>query len=435
MVSALTFPGRIRHLAQRSGQDVNTNRNARVRQPAALCYKAAARALAGALKLAVVWSHMIQNDDAFDVGIDDTFDFLSQEYAELFEGSDATAFQHPLWLDSLYRKLAPALAAKPLVVVVRRRQTGALAAVLPLLRLRRGPMRTIEFADLRVSDYLAPVCTMATFADLLRDEAACRMLRQLLRPFDLLRIPKLLDARMPIETLLGAPRRTSMDTNAYATVLVAPFEQWQINALGRSYQKELAKKWRQIHKKGDLTFSCCDDSSSIREAMEVMKKFRGPRFHAQGDGDLLQRFEYFDFYSDVALRGLGSFARLYTLKMDGNVIATALGLSHRGNLLVIMTGFDIDGYKSQSIGALTFERVARDCIERGDQVLDFTIGDEPYKKLFGGQPTPMSSVTQSGSATGAIALLALKQAPWIKHAAKRMADFRLPPIRTSTGTR
>ncbi|QOZ32130.1 GNAT family N-acetyltransferase [Bradyrhizobium sp. CCBAU 53421] len=376
---------------------------------------------------------MNKNDDAFDVCIDDAFDFLSEEYATLFEGSDATAFQHPLWLDSLYRKLAPAAAAKPLVVVVRHRANGALAAVLPLLRVRRGPMRTIEFADLRVSDYLSPVCAATTFADLLQDRKACETLRKLVRPFDLLRIPKLLDARMPIENLLGAPHRSLMDTNAYATVLSAPFEQWQLNALGKSYVKELAKKWRQIHKKGTLTFSACTDGASIGEAMDVMRKFRGPRFQAHGDGDLLQRPEYFDFYSSVALRGMGSFARLYAMKMDGEVIATALGLSHRGSLLIVMTAFDIEGYKSQSIGALTFESVAKDCIARGDRVLDFTIGDEPYKMQFGGQPTPMSAVTQAGSAAGSLALFALKQAPWIKQAAKRVTDLR--PIRPSTGTR
>ncbi len=96
------------------------------------------------------------------------------------------------------------------------RAAGALAAVLPLLRVRRGPMRTIEFADLRVSDYLSPVCAATTFADLLQDRHACERLRRLLRPFDLLRVPKLLDARMPIENLLGAPHRSLMDTNAYA---------------------------------------------------------------------------------------------------------------------------------------------------------------------------------------------------------------------------
>jgi CelD/BcsL family acetyltransferase involved in cellulose biosynthesis len=375
---------------------------------------------------------MNKNSTAFYVSIDDAFDFLSQEYAELFDHSAVTAFQHPVWLDSLYGKLAPAAAAKRLVVVVRHRTSGVLAAVLPLLRVRRGPVRTIEFADLRVSDYLAPVCSAKVFSDLLQDEAACLEIRRLVRPFDLLRMNKLPDGMLPIESLLAAPLRTSMDTNAYSTVLTAPFEQWRINALGRSYQKELAKKWRQIEKKGALTFSSSDDSASVIAAMEVMKKFRGPRFQAQGDGDLLQRPEYFDFYSDVAIRGLGSFVRLYSMKMGDDVIAAVLGLCHRNSFLIIMSAFDIAGYRSQSIGALMFERVARDCIERGDQILDFTIGDEPYKKLFGAQPSPMWSVTQAGSAAGTVALFALRQAPWIKQTAKRMAERKFLPTHTST---
>jgi CelD/BcsL family acetyltransferase involved in cellulose biosynthesis len=374
---------------------------------------------------------MNNSSTAFYVSIDDAFDFLSQEYAELFDHSAVTAFQHPVWLDSLYRKLAPAAAAKRLVVVVRHRTSGVLAAVLPLLRVRRGPVRTIEFADLRVSDYLAPVCSARVFSDLLQDEATCLEIRRLVRPFDLLRMNKLPDGKLPIESLLAAPLRKSMDTNAYSTVLTAPFEQWRINALGRSYQKELAKKWRQIEKKGALTFSSSDDSASVIAAMEVMKKFRGPRFQAQGDGDLLQRPEYFDFYCDVAIRGLGSFVRLYTMKMGDDVIAAVLGLCHRNSFLIIMSAFDIAGYRSQSIGALMFERVARDCIERGDQILDFTIGDEPYKKLFGAQPSPMWSVTQAGSAAGTVALFAVRQAPWIKQAAKKMAELKFLPTRTS----
>lgn len=371
----------------------------------------------------------------FDIAIAEAFEFLSADYAALFDGSAATAFQHPLWLDSLYARLAAHAGARPLVVVVRRRASGALAMVLPLLRIRRGPIRTIEFADLRVSDYLAPVCSPETFADLLEDEAACAEIRRLVRPFDLLRMTKLPDGRLPVESLLGAPRRVSMETNTYATVLVAPFEQWRSSALDRSYQKELAKKYRQLQKKGALSFFCCDDTASVSEAMEAMKQYRGPRFQAQGDGDLLQRPEYYGFYSDVAVRGLGSFVRLYAMKMDGNVIAAVLGLSHRGSFLVIMSAFDIAGYKSQSLGSLMFEQVARDCIERGDQMLDFTIGDEPYKKLFGAQPSPMWMVTQAGSTAGAISLFALRQAPWLKLAAKRLSDFKLLPARTPTPTR
>ncbi len=373
--------------------------------------------------------------NAFDIVVEQPFDFLSPEYATLFDGSAATAFQHPIWLHCLYTRLAPEAGATALVVVVRYRATRALAMVLPLLRIQRGPIRTVEFADLRVSDYLVPVCSPEVFSRLLDDATACAQIRSLVRPFDLLRMTKLPDGRIPIEKLLAASRRVSMDTNAYATILVAPFEQWRASAMDRSYQKELAKKYRQLQKKGSLSFSCCGDSASVLEALDVMRKFRGPRFHAQGDGDLLQRPEYYGFYSDVALRGLGSFVRLYAMKMDGEVIAAVLGLCHRGSFLVIMSAFDIAGYKSQSLGALMFEQVARDCIERGDQVLDFTIGDEPYKKLFGGQPSPVWAVTTAGSLAGAVALFALKQAPWLKLAAKRLSDLRLQPARTPTPMR
>ena len=160
-----------------------------------------------------------------------------------------------------------------------------------------------------------------------------------------------------------------------------------------------------------------------------MKQYRGPRFHARGDGDLLQRPEYFQFYSDIAARGAGSFARLYTLKMDDRVIAAVLGLCHNGSFLIIMGAFDVEGFKSQSLGALMFEQVARDCIERGDRILDFTIGDEPYKMQFGARPAPMWTVTRTGSTAGNLVDFALKRAPWIKQAAKKIAEIRLSPAR------
>lgn len=373
---------------------------------------------------------MHQNTDVFDVSVDNAFDFLSDEYAELFGGSAATAFQHPLWLDSIYIRLAPAAAAKPLIIVLRYRATGALAMILPLLRVRRGPIWTVEFADLRVSDYLALPCSAKVLSEVLGDENACLKIRRLIQPFDLLRIPKLPGARNAIESLLGTPPCVAMETNAYSVALQPPFEQWRAGALDRSYQKELAKKRRQLERKGAVRFSCCEDSPAIVSALQVMKGYRGPRFQSRGDGDLLQRPEYFDFYSDIAVRGAGSFARLYALTMDDRVIAAVLGLCHKGSFLIIMSAFDVEGFKSQSLGALMFELVAKDCIERGDQMLDFTIGDEPYKKLFGARPSPMWTVTQTGSALGTLTEFALKQAPWIKLAAKRMAGFKLLPART-----
>ena len=51
--------------------------------------------------------------NAFDIVVEQSFDFLSPEYAELFDRSAATAFQHPIWLHSLYTRLAPEAGRNP----------------------------------------------------------------------------------------------------------------------------------------------------------------------------------------------------------------------------------------------------------------------------------------------------------------------------------
>lgn len=120
---------------------------------------------------------MHQKKPAFDVSVDNAFDFLSPEYAELFAASAATAFQHPLWLDAIYAGLALAAAAQRLVIVVRYRANGSLAMVLPLQRVRRGPISTVKFADLRVSDYLVPPCSAKVLSAVQADAQACLEIR------------------------------------------------------------------------------------------------------------------------------------------------------------------------------------------------------------------------------------------------------------------
>jgi hypothetical protein len=67
-----------------------------------------------------------------------------------------------------------------------------------------------------------------------------------------------------------------------------------------------------------------------------------------------------------------------------------------------------------------FEQVARDCIERGEAFLDFTIGDEPYKVTFGAKPSPMSRIMRSGSPIGFAADLLAESMPSAKAFARRV---------------
>jgi CelD/BcsL family acetyltransferase involved in cellulose biosynthesis len=357
----------------------------------------------------------------YEIALEHAFSFLSDEYAALFRLSCATAFQHPLWLDRLYGRLASAVGAEPLVITARTTADRRLAMVLPLVRCRRGTMRMIEFADLRVSDYAAPVCDAVTFELILRDKAACDALRKLLKPYDLLRIRKLGETALPLERLFGTRPRSPLGMSAHAVKLYGPYAEWRNASIDPSYRKELDKKHRQLLRKGDVRFEVSRHPETIKAAFQAMRHYRESRFR----DDLLQKDLYFAFYLEMALQGANSgFSRTYVLSVDGRPIAVAWGLAFRHQFLVLMGGFDLATFKSQSIGALTFSEIARDCIERGDTALDFTIGDESYKSLFGAQPTSMWMISAAGSPLGSLVNVIAARMPGTLKLAKEIVNRR-----------
>src|SRR4051794_8015228 len=229
----------------------------------------------------------------FTVSTDNSFDFLSDEYASLFQRSCAMAFQHPIWLDSLYRRLVPALGVQPLIITVR--ADGVLVLVLPLIRRRFGLMSLVEFADLRVSDYVAPVCDGETFHRVLADATTCQAIQQALKPYDLLRIQKVPQGALPLERLLGVSGRSAMAMSAHSTPLRAPYTDWRKAMLEPSYQKELDKKRRKLGRKGQVILQQLQDPQAMRTAFARMRGYRDLRFGAE---DLLQTPLYFEFYLD-----------------------------------------------------------------------------------------------------------------------------------------
>jgi CelD/BcsL family acetyltransferase involved in cellulose biosynthesis len=358
----------------------------------------------------------------FEVSVDNGFDFRSPEYVDLYERSVATPFQSPVWLATLYGGLLQHNSASPLVLVVRRGADKSLAMVLPLVRRRYSMLRVIEFADLRVSDYVSPVTDAATFAALLADRECVARVRALVRPYDLLRIGKLADNALELERLFGIGRRELMGMSAYETSLEDNYEAWREERLGRSYCKELDKKARQLHRRGVVRFEATEDEEEIARTFEALRVYRGLRFgnHEDGTGDLLQVPAYYDFYLGLATEGRGRYTRIYEMTVDGQTVAGALGLVDRdGSVLVVLSGFDHDNFRSQSLGSLLFQEIARDTIERGGRVLDFTIGDEPYKLTFGAKPEPMWQVTRAGSPLGHAAGLLVDRMPAAKALARR----------------
>lgn len=347
------------------------------------------------------------------------FDFLSAEYAALFETSDATAFQNPIWLHHLYDVLAPAVGAEPLTVVVRRGD-GRLAMVLPMLRKARGPLTLLEFADFGVSDYISPVCNKTTFTAIVDDELSRRRVVEALGRFDLMRIEKIRIDGLPLGELFRAVA-TEMDESAHALLLEGTYPEWRARFLDPTLVKEIRQKWRRLARLGAITFERVTDPASIEATLEAMRAFRAPRFCGRRGRDFLQDPAYFRFYRDVATSGAASgFARLSRLTLNGEIIAVDFGLTHRRAYLHLLRGYDLQKHKNRSLGMLAIDALLAEAVARGDSCFDLTIGDEAYKQLFGPKSTKLFAVTAQGTVFGKLAKSAAERLPRVHQTAKRL---------------
>ena len=234
----------------------------------------------------------------------------------------------------------------------------------------------------------------------------------------MLRIRKLREMEPPLEELLGDARRAAMQISSHAVALYGPYSQWRAENVEASQRKELDKKARQLRQKGQVEFKCANNPALIAATLRSIREYRRIRFGQEGDA--LQQDAFFQFYQAISADTV--FSRAYCLLVDQKPIAGVFGLSYAGSFVVILSGFDLATYKNCSVGKLLFEEVARDCIERGDRMLDFTIGDEAYKRSFGARPSGLFVIYASGSSRGSIAGV-VEQRPWLKNVGKRFVGL------------
>ena len=101
------------------------------------------------------WQNQPTEEDpsVFEIILESSYNFLSAEYSELFAGSRASAFQHPLWLDRLYAKLARRLecrAARDHCTLAPQRPIGDAAPPAAAAARRRAGHRVCRFAGIRL---------------------------------------------------------------------------------------------------------------------------------------------------------------------------------------------------------------------------------------------------------------------------------------------
>lgn len=314
------------------------------------------------------------------------FDFRSDEYEQLFAQSSATAFQHPIWLDRVYAQLVAPSGAEPLIVAGRTRADQKLKVVFPLIRRGLGPVATVDYADMGVSDYNAPIVDRSLEPKLGGQPNIVGLLRHAIRPAVVGRLQKMRGDTLESLGLRQILPSDFMGFHSHEVQLHGPYSAWRKDALSKSFVRFLDRKGRALAKMGAVEFKELTDAESIGDVFSALKSFREGRL----PDDPLKNERYFNFYRDVAVEGCRSgFARTQLLTCGGKDAAIIFGLSHGGRFHLLLTGFNFPAFRNVSAGKLIMEHSIEAAIDRGETVYDFTIGDEAYKTEFGTQALPM----------------------------------------------
>lgn len=354
----------------------------------------------------------------WDVHTAPSFDFLSAEYRDLFANSAATVFQSPLWMDRLYQRLAADQKVDPLIIIIRERESGKLAAVLPFIVRQRRQLLIAEFADFGVCDYCAPICDSRLLQDICKDGTLARQVRGLLRPCDLLIIQKVRSDALPLFGILGRTRQSRLPFTAHAATLFAPYEAWREASISETQRRFLDTKRKRLAKRGPLITSPVTSKEGIQQAIEDIRRFREYRFNETGIFNLLKTESFAQFYREVSNDPPP--ARAYIMTVSGTPVSAAFTLDRNGTLHFILSGFDFLNYRNASIGLLIIEDIIEDCIARGITTLDFTIGNQAYKKEFGTHEMQMWTVWLGISRIGRAAAFFLSRSSRLRQLARRL---------------
>lgn len=305
-----------------------------------------------------------------------------------------TLFQHPQWYASWYRAFASTEGVESLIAVVSDATTGEHAALLPLIRHRQGNLSIIEFADLNLTDFNAPLLGPAAPRDALAAWQLWSDLQTALRgTADLIRLRKMpvkFGTRFNPLALLDGVGPAIVNGNVLS--IGDDYNAWRYE-LDRKVRKELGRSWRVFTREPSAAFSVAADTDAALDLLSVTEVQQGTRLEGLGLDYVLDHADCTAFYRDLVREGTASgYAVMSALTTGDEVVATLLGIRTGSRYVMIRISNAGEKWSACSPGRLIIDRTIAALHADGVREFEFSIGNYSYKRRFGPQRTPLVDV-------------------------------------------
>jgi len=304
----------------------------------------------------------------------------------------STGFQHRYWLDAWYSAFD---AARPLVAIISDTITRRDVALVPLICRKHHGIRIVEFADLGVSDYNAPILACGVPRDSAAMRAIGRALLAALRDLpdrpDLIRLKK-----MPVEIrgrpnpLLASGWTGSSSLNGNLVEIGDDFESYRASIR----KMQLPRCWRVFTRHPGAGFRIAATAGEALRLLDVMDVQQRERMKRLGLRFVLDDINHAKFYRDVVGRGIAEgYAVVSALTCGDEIVATTMGIRHGADYSLLRTSNAGGQWSSCSPGLLCVERTMAVLHQGGVRRFDFSIGNYEYKRRFGAKPLPLTDVS------------------------------------------
>ena len=321
-----------------------------------------------------------------------------QAVARWHDISPSTPFQHPQWYDAWYAAFADAEAVEPLIAVVTDKSSGEQAALLPLIRRKQDNVAIVEFADLNLTDYNAPILGSAAPRDAKAARALWRSLLSALRRMpdraDLIRLRKVpadLDGKPNPLALLDAAGPCLLNGNLVTTG--EDYDAWRYT-LEKTVRKELERSWRVFMRDPAASLAIITDRDEALRILSTTEVQQGTRMQSLGRNYVLNDETCATFYRNLVRDGVGNGYTLVTVLAVGDeIVATLLGIRTGARYVMVRISNAGDKWSNCSPGRLIIERTMAALHRDGVREFDFSVGNYAYKRRFGVTRLPLIDIS------------------------------------------
>lgn len=298
-----------------------------------------------------------------------------RRFAEERENPFLTPEWFAAWLESYPEEEPFSLAWEP---------DGELRGVVPLVRVRKGPLRLLRFAGARRGDWFTPACRREDEEEMGR---ACAELlggeRQRWNRLQLDRIDR--ESAWP-EALWGAggavaatrPRRT--DVLPCIRFGAGGYEAY-LAGRSRNFRSQLGRRRRKLEREHGLSFRLVSDPRTLDADMTVFFDLHEERWRERGGSSssspVAQRFQR-RFAAAAMERG---WLRLWFAEVDGEAVAAWYGWRLGDRYCYALSGLR-GRFEPLALGTVLLAHTIESAAAEGATVYDMMWGDESYKQRF-----------------------------------------------------